>query len=75
MKDYDFKEYNLPLGLFLVIGHKRWFIRLNKGYGWGLAFKNVKEWGLTFSEKNGYKRHIVIFGWLLGVIKPFKKVN
>jgi hypothetical protein len=41
--------------------HISWF-RL---FGVGFMWKNIKGKGLTFNERNGYKKHFKVGGWLI----------
>ena len=37
-------------------------------FGVGIGWKDTRRWNLSFSERNGYKRHFMIGRWSLGWI-------
>lgn len=41
-------------------------------FGYGLCFRNTNtaRFRLTFSERNGYKKYIKMFGWVITTLKP-----
>ena len=38
--------------------------------GWGFTGKDLREWGLTFSERNGYHRCLKIGHWHFKILRP-----
>lgn len=51
---------------FYYDGDFLWF-RL---FGYGLSFKNTKTAPLLYSERMGYRRVKLAFGWSVGILTP-----
>lgn len=47
--------------------YRGWF----RIYGYGLKWKRVEE-GLNFPQRYGYEKYVIIFGWVIGVLKKGK---
>lgn len=42
-------------------------------FGLGLKFKDVTIHGLTFTQRNKFKKRLRIGKWAIGILKPRKK--
>ena len=47
-----------------VINGAGWF-RL---FGYGIGWKDTRRFSLTFSERNGYKKHLMLGPWSLAFL-------
>ena len=64
---HNYKEYRLTKRVNLFKGYKRWTIHF---LGYALFFKNIKEWGLLFSQRNGYAENTITIGdWFFSFFK------
>ncbi|MFA7819342.1 hypothetical protein [Aeromonas dhakensis] len=46
-----------------------WYFRI---LGYGIHFKNINQHPLLFSQRNGYRKALVIGSWRFEWLKPIK---
>lgn len=49
-----------------IVAGGGWFRLFGAGIGW----KDTRLFPLTFSERNGYKRHLMLGAWSFAVLGP-----
>ena len=51
--------------------HRNTLLTWFRVLGYGLCFRNTKtaKFNLTFSERYGYKKYLLIFGWVITTLK------
>lgn len=59
MREYRTRQVQLPFFSAWVSPDGGWF----RVFGYGLSWKNFARYGLTFSERNGYRKFVTFMGW------------
>jgi len=60
--------HKVPVWMSVYSKHMGWF-RL---FGVGLKWKHSYKVGLTFSERNGYRKYLKIGKWIFGYLPKIK---
>ena len=52
-----------------VVNGGGWFRLFGCGIGCGIGWKDTRHFRLSFSERNGYKKHLMIGPWSFAWLK------